>query len=95
MKRENNAFLGYMMVFERENIRLLLKPKNMSDREVKEAINTNVNMILSRGKKYAPNVDVKLVDMKEDVDKEIREAVRISKDIHYLTQASPSFCAWF
>lgn len=67
----------------------------MNERDVKESIITNVNSILSRGLKYAPNVDVKFLESMDDVDKEIREAVRISKDVNYLTKASPSFCAWF
>lgn len=87
--------MGYTKVFERENIRLLMKPKSMNEREVKDIIVANVNSILLRGMKYAPNVDVKLLESKDDVDKEIRDAIRISEDVHYLTQASPSFCAWF
>ena len=67
----------------------------MNERDVKECIINNVSSILSRGLKYVPNVDVKFLESMEDVDKEIREAVRISKDVNYLTQASPSFCAWF
>ena len=94
-KKELDLFTGYSRVFERENVRLLLKPRNMNERDVKESIITNVNSILSRGLKYAPNVEVKFLESMEDVDKEIREAVRISKDVNYLTKASPSFCAWF
>ena len=95
VKKELDLFTGYSRVFERENVRLLLKPRNMNERDVKESIITNVNSILSRGLKYAPNVEVKFLESMEDVDKEIREAVRISKDVNYLTKASPSFCAWF
>lgn len=89
-----DCFTGYTKVFERENVRLLLKPQSMNE-NVKDCILNNFSTILSRGLKYAPNVDVKFLETMEDVDKEIREAVRISKDVNYLTQASPSFCAWF
>ena len=67
----------------------------MNDAIVKDMIAKDVDLIMGMGLKYAPNVDVKLLETKEDVDKEIREAVIISKDINHLINASPSFCAWF
>ena len=82
-------------MFERENVRLLLKPKNMNDGDVKNMISSNISITLGRAKKYAPNVDEKIVDSKEDVDKDIRDAVKMSKDVNYLIKSSTSFCAWF
>lgn len=35
------------------------------------------------------------IDSRELVDKELREAMRRSKDLSLLVQANPSFCAWF
>ena len=72
-----------------------MKPKSMNDVIVKEMIAKDVDLIMGIGLKYAPNVDMKLLETKEDVDKEIREAVKMSKDINNLVNASPSFCAWF
>lgn len=85
---------GYLRVFEKENMRLLAK-KGANEREVREATNQNFEMMMRRGKQFAPNVDVKLLETKEAVEKELRMAVRLSEDTGALLKTSPSFAAWF
>lgn len=50
---------------------------------------------MKQGCLFAPNIDSKLKEYTNDVDKAIRDAVRISTDPEELTHANPSFCAWF
>ena len=58
-----------MRVFEKENMRVLTK-KSASERDVREAANQNFEAMMRRGRQFAPNVDVKLLETKEAVEKE-------------------------
>lgn len=84
-----------MRVFEREMMRLLLRQRGVNERDFREAANQNYEAIMKRGVKFAPNVDMKLLESKEFVEKEIQMAVVKSHDVDCLLKASPSFAAWF
>ncbi len=81
-------------MFEKENMRVLTK-KSASERDVREAANQNFEAMMRRGRQFSPNVDVKLLETKEAVEKDLRMAVQMSEDVGALLKASPSFVAWF
>ena len=93
-KRNEETLEGYLRVFEKENMRVLVK-KGVNEREVRDAANQNYEAMMRRGRQFAPNVDVKLLETKEAVEKELRVAVQLSEDVDALLKTSPSFAAWF
>ena len=65
----------YAKIFERDNMRLLLKPVVMG--ETRDFASSNVDSFVKRGLRLAPNVDLTpLQERKEDVDRGIVEAVQ-------------------
>lgn len=85
---------AYAKIFERDNMRLLLKPTGMG--ETRDFASNNVDSYMKRGFRLAPNVDLTpLQGRKEDVDRGIIEAVQQSRELNNLLIMPPSFCAWF
>lgn len=72
---------------------LLLASEYVPERSVREMAAMNASMLLERGRRYAPITEGK-IDSKELIDKELREAMRRSRDLTFLLQEDPSFLAW-
>ena len=93
-KKNEDYVLPYMKVLEKKNLDLVTRGRMLIERELSDSFKNCLAMLMRRGSQYAPLIEGK-IDSRELVDKELREAMRRSKDLSLLVQANPSFCAWF
>lgn len=94
-KRNRDYLSAAVSLLEKENSLLLYQNEVYDKKRVLAASCVNANTIVNQGCLFAPNIDSKVIENTNDVDKAIRDAVRISTDPEELTHANPSFCAWF
>ena len=95
MKRNEEIIESYVEIMERETLRLLLSNEDIKEVTIREASYMNCQLFMNRGSLYAPDVDIRLLETKEAVDKKLIEALRVSKDNANLINEKPSFNAWF
>ena len=93
-KKNEDYVLAYLKVLEKKNLDLITRGRMLIERELSDSFKSCLDLLMKRGAQYAPLIEGK-IDSRELVDKELREAMRRSKDVSALIQASPSFCAWF
>lgn len=93
-KKNEDYMLPYMKVLEKKNLDLVTRGRILIERELSDSFKNCLDVLMRRGSQYAPLIEGK-IDSRELVDKELREAMRRSKDLSLLVQANPSFCAWF
>ena len=85
----------YLRLMERENINLLMRNEEVDESVLLSLLNENTKWLVNRGVQFAPNVNIRVLQTKEKLDKAIVDAVMKSKNPSSLVQMRPSFCAWF
>ena len=74
---------------EKKNVDLIARGRGAGEAEVNESYRSCCELLCRRGTQFAPAIEGKIDS------KELREALRKSKEASGLLRASPSFCAWF